>query len=370
MAVGMINGFGGPWLESRGLDAFQIGIINALPIAFMVLLTVPIGRLADKARDWRDVIQIGMVLNAAILFGLFWATGFYGILFVWTIGVLSQSLTIPVSDGAALRYGRRNGGNLGSFRALSTIGYLLVILAAGPALSQWGFAIFLPLLVGFSVMRALCALALPRLRAAEDEVTAKPPFPLSALRRRWFLLPCLGAAILLATTLVLNGFQSVLWLRQGLSPTQIGILIALGAGAEAALFFAYGWITRFVSPVTLLLIAAVASALRYVLLGLELPFAALLLVQLMHALTFGVAFLASANFIADNTGEEIAASAQAVLTMTFQVIGVLLLLSFGWLANQAGLAAYFALAGVASLAVVLIALAGKAPLSQNSQKSG
>ena len=48
-------------------------MINALPVLIMLGLNLFVGRLADRAADWRQVIVAGALLSAAIPFGLFFA---------------------------------------------------------------------------------------------------------------------------------------------------------------------------------------------------------------------------------------------------------------------------------------------------------
>jgi len=337
------------------------------------LLTFLVGKLADKAEDWRSTIIIGMTLAAVVPFGLLWAKGFYAILAFWTVMVVAQATTIPVVDAAGLRFGRRNGITLGGLRALTTFGYLAVILLAGPVIDRFGLSAFLPLLLGLAMLRALVAFALPRLRAEEreEETTALPKELLTSL---WFMGPVIGSAIILATVMVLNAFQGVVWAQQGIPTGTIGRLIALGAFAEFLMFLAYPKFAHRFTPQTLLLVAAAITVGRWSLLAYDLPIWALIFVQLLHAFSYGLMFLASANFIADYTSEEVAAQAQAVLVVIQQGLGMIIVAGFGWLAGVWGAPAYFVLAVIAALAVLLYCFSGKPPLEadlpQNPQKSG
>ena len=48
------DGDGGIWFTEKGLNAGQIGIVNALPVFVMLILNMIVGRIADRARDWRQ----------------------------------------------------------------------------------------------------------------------------------------------------------------------------------------------------------------------------------------------------------------------------------------------------------------------------
>ncbi len=359
MSVGMVNAYGGLWLVERGLSEAQIGLIYSLPIGIILLLTFFVGKIADRAEDWRSTIIVGMLLAAIVPFGLLWSFSFVSILAFWTVMVVAQATTVPVVDAAGLRFGRRNGITLGGLRALTTFGYLLVILAAGPVIDKFGLIVFLPLLLGLAILRSTVAFALPRLRAPEREEEKSQSIPKELMTSLWFMGPVVGSAVILGTVMVLNAFQGVIWAEQGLEPGVIGRLIALGAFAEFLMFLFYPKIAKRYTPQLLLLVAAAVTVGRWCLLSFELPVWALIFVQLLHAFSYGIVFLGSANFIADYTSEEVAAQAQAVLMLLTQAVGMVVVAGFGWLAGLWSADAYLALAVVAAIAVALIAMSGK-----------
>ena len=55
-ATGAGSVYFGIWLKQHGVAASEIGIINALPLVVMLAINVLIGRIADRASDWRVVI--------------------------------------------------------------------------------------------------------------------------------------------------------------------------------------------------------------------------------------------------------------------------------------------------------------------------
>ena len=98
--------YAGIWFAQQGLSAAEIGIVNALPVLIVLGLNLVVGRLADRAGDWRQVIVAGALLSAAIPFGLFFAHGFWGILVVWTCGALPvaaiATVQVPSTAAAAM----------------------------------------------------------------------------------------------------------------------------------------------------------------------------------------------------------------------------------------------------------------------------
>jgi len=354
--------YAGIWFSQQGLSAAEIGIVNALPVLIMLGLNLVVGRLADRAGDWRQVIVAGALLSAAIPFGLFFAHGFWGILVVWTCGALPVAAIAPVADAAALRLTQRNGTDFGVVRGWGTVGYMAFNFVPGILVSLLGAMIFVPLYVFLNFMRGVVALALPNFRRPATMPTVAgvlaPPTAskLGQVMQPWFLLPLIGSAIVFATHIILNAFAALLWQRQGISPAVIGPLIALGAFAEAATMFAWRRVGARFSARTVLLVSALASVVRWTAMGFSPPVYVLVFLQLLQSLTFALGYLGSVHFIAKWTGEDIAAEAQSLFVVLQQVATVIALAGFGWLVGIMGAYGYLVAAGFALLAAGLIAV--------------
>jgi len=355
MTGGAATVFAGIWFSGEGLSSEEIGLINAVPVLTMLVLNLVVGRIADRADDWRQVIMIGAVAAGIFPFGLFFVNEFWGILLFWTLATVALMAVTPVADAAAMRITRRRGTDYGAIRAWGTVGYLLVIFATGYLVIWFGGGIFLPLFVALAVLRGVAALALPRFRAPKDEGTpTKGATHLLQVMQPWFLLPILGWAMVFATHLILNAFQSLLWKQQGIAEDVIGVLIALGAASEAAMFFAFRRFAGRFSARTLILLSAAVSAARWVAMSFSPGVEILFGLQLLHSVTFALGFLGCTNFIANWTSEDIAAEAQSFAVVLQQAMAVVAIAGFGWLAGAWGAQAYLASAAFAALGGVLV----------------
>ena len=354
MGAALSNVYAGLWMAGKGLSPDQIGAVNAVPLAIMLLLNWLVGRLADRATDWRGVIVGGAVLAAVAPLGFFAVEGFWGILLVWTLAGLPHMATIPVLDAAAMRMTARRGTAFGSLRAWGTAGYLAVLLVAGWLMEELGPAGFAPLMVAFAGIRALAALGLPRFRAPEGEAPTGGARRLSEVMKPWFLLPLLGWAAVFATHLVLNAFQGLLWQAQGFGLGTIGLLIALGAASETLVFFVYGRVFKRFRARTLMMASAGLTVLRWALMAQapDLPLAVAL--QAMHGLTYAMGFLACVQFIANWTSEDIAAEAQGFFVVLQQGMSVAAMAGFGLLMQHWGAGAHWGSAGFAALGALAI----------------
>lgn len=357
MSVGAVNGFAGIWFASIGILPEQIGIITAAPVVVVLLFGFYVGRLADLSSDWRHTIVIGAVLSGLAPIILFFVDGFWSVCLVWTLCVTAQMATLPILDAAAIRMTRRRGSDFSVFYAWKTVGYLLMIFFSGVLITRFGVPFFLPLFVGLSALRGVMAFSLPKFRESRIvPMVAKPKPSMRAVIKPWFILPLLAWSLVHCTHFVQNGFLGLLWTQQGLPASTIGLLIAASSVAETAMFLYFKRFSSKFRPEHLILISALAGVARWGALayspGIELLFP----LQLLHAFTYAIGFLACTNLIADKTSEEIAAQAQSFFTVMQLGIAIPVLVGFGWLAGAFGAKAFLASSGLAGIGATILIL--------------
>ena len=367
MPAGVIGVHAGIWFADKGLSSAEIGIVTSVPVLVILCLNITIGRLADRASDWRKAIALGATLQAIATLGLFAVDTFWGILAVWTTIMVPSSAIVPVTDAATVRLTRRRGSRFGTLRACATVGYLCAVYVTGIAISALGGNAFVPIFVAVTLLKAAAAQFLPQFRTPEERAAHTPSDNELGVRRLVevmripFLLPLIGFAMIFSTHHILNVFAALLWKSQGISSATIGQLIVIGAVAEAAMMFGWSW-TRFggrVKPQHCLVLAGVVAAVRWALMSLAPPVPFLVVLQVLHAITFGLGYLAIVQFIASETHERIAAEAQSFYAIVQSLMVVITVTSFGWFVDGLGAHAYLA-ASVFALAGVGLILAGLA----------
>ncbi len=361
------------WLSEKGITPEQIGLINAVPVFAILALNLVVGRIADRARDWRQAILIGALIGGIVPIGLFFVNEFWGILLFWTLACEPTGVTGPVLDAATMRLTRRNGSDFGAIRAWGTIGFMLFNGLTGYLVAWYGSGVFVPLFVGLTLLRALAALQLPAFRAPAEEPTlatlAQPvpalraPGRLRAVLQPWFLLPLIGFCFIYAAHYIFNAFAALVWKGQGVGEEIIGPLIALGSASEALMMFAWQRFGGRVSARQLMLIAAAAGLVRWSAMAMEPSVPVLIALQMGHGITFAIGYLGCVHFIANWTSEDIAAETQSLFTVGQQLTSVITVIGFGALIPLFGAQAFFASAGLAFIggAFVWLSLRMKPP---------
>lgn len=353
---GAYTAFGGIWFAHIGMSSGEIGLINAVPTLVILLLNIAVGKISDRAPDWRGTIVIGTLLSAVAILPLPFASGFYPILILWTLTTIPFAAVMPVLDAASISLTKRNGSDFGRIRAWGTIGFLVFNVLTGVLIAQIGLAAFPWLIVALAVLRGAAAGLLPRFREPRAETAAPgaadPGFPQG--RQMWFLLPLIAFAGIFATMGIVNTFGPLLWARQGISPELIGLLVGTASASEIAAMFLWRHIRHLLPARGMVLIAAACGMLRWGLLALAPPLPVIFFAQALHAVSFALALLAALQFIANATEDRVAAQAQAVFVVLQQVLTVVALAGFGGLFDQYGAPAYLVSVGLALLSAVCI----------------
>lgn len=361
----------GIWLTDQGLSSGEVGWISSVPIFLLLFFNIHVGRLADRAGDWRNVIIAGAALSGLLTAGMFFVNGFWGILIMWTVAGLPAGLVTPVIDAAVLRMTRRTGGNFAALRAFGTVGYMLALSGVAWAADTFGGGAFLPVILGLALTRAALSFLLPRLRAP---AATPPPTPapgrkmrLAELLKPWFLAPIVAFALVQSLHYVIGTFAGIVWRDNGIPELYVGPLLALGAASEVTAMFLFKRIAGQFGARHLMAFAMLVSAGRWAVMALNPPLWLLALLQLTHGITFGICYLGLMNFIANWTPEDVAAEAQSFATVVQLSFVVVTISAFGYLIDGFGIQSFSTGLVFSLVALVLVLWSLRAmPTSETS----
>jgi MFS transporter, PPP family, 3-phenylpropionic acid transporter len=373
------------WLADHGIGPERIGLVNALPLIVVVLLSVSVGRLADRATDWRGVIVACSAIAAAASAALFLVHSFWAIAFVWTLTMAPFLIMTPVVDAATVRMAARVGVAYGAIRVWGTIGYIVVVVLTGWVMQAFGDGLFVVLLVAVSALRFAIALLLPRLRAPEAPATSDAITPQDGkaagefkdLLRPWFLAPVLAGSLLSASHSVLYGFGPLLWKSKGVPEGLIGIYLAIGPIAEIVAMLVSGRVLARFEARRVMIACSLIGLLRWCGLAAP-PWPALVApLQALHLVTFGFGYVAFVVFVDESSRLAIAAQAQSFAATVRNVLSILAFAAFGLVTTRLGAYAYFGAAAMCGVGALLclgsLALhpaqgGGRAPRRQSARR--
>jgi PPP family 3-phenylpropionic acid transporter len=290
-ALGAIVPYLPVWLgEAKGLTGTQTGLILSSSSFGRIIFGPLAAAWAEGRRDRRTPLLVFGAISTLGYFSLGVLDAFWPIaLGCFATGVAVQCL-IAFSESATLRatansliwpYGRA--------RALASTAFAAASLGAGALVQAFGVA---SAYIWFVVaLRVACAATFALKPEPVTSVNVKPMAKrlldgVGLFGRPALFFAVVAAGLIQAAHAFYYGFSSTIWLAQGFSGTQVGILWALGVGIEV-LFLAF-IVPRLnhLRPETLIFVGGLGSVVRWWSMSFELGLGITLVLQCLHALTF------------------------------------------------------------------------------------
>lgn len=291
VALGAIMPYLPVWLaETKGLSGAQIGVILASSSFGRILVGPLAAAWAEGRRDRRTpLIVFSAALAAGYLsfpfLGVFWPIA----LACFATGVMFQCL-MPFAEAGVMRV---TSGSYrwpyGRARAAASAAFVLANLGAGATIQSFGVPAVYAWFIIATLSTLACAIWLVPEPIANPVVTplkARLAGSFSLFRQRTFLLAVVAASFIQAAHAFYYGFSSKLWLEQGFSGSQVGLLWAFGVVAEIGFFALLASRLNHFRPETLILWGGIASIIRWAAFAQTPDLGVTFLVQGLHALTF------------------------------------------------------------------------------------
>jgi PPP family 3-phenylpropionic acid transporter len=355
LAIGIFVPFGPLWLEDRGLGPEAIGLLLALSSWGRIVTTPAIGHAADRWRHGRLTLVVLAALALLAFASLALLRGFWPLLAPFLLASICLFVLVPLGESRTLTAAADRGLNYGRVRLWGSLAFIAGAIGTGWVVDRTEVSWVLWLLLAALGLTLLAALSLP----ADAPSTGRKLRPglRVLLTDRGFFAVVVAASLLQASHALYYGFSALHWQAAGLAESTIGWLWALGVLAEVLLFaVGVAALARF-GTLGLLVLAGLGGLVRWSLLALTTAVPLLAAGQVLHALTFGAAHLATVHFIARRAPGGLATTAQAVYAaISGGLVMGGLLLAAGWLYRELAGQAYFAMAAV-SLLGLLVAIA-------------
>ena len=345
------------WLEARGIDGWGIGLIAALRPLAGILVPLAFGLVADVFR-LRGVLLRFAVLGTLVAIALVGLAVSFAEPSIALLALLFGLLAIfrapmnALADVAALEEGRTSFGRQ---RLWGSLGFLLTACAAG-YLVDLRAPLGLPVTMGVLLLGALLVTFLLPARA---NVRTLPVW--SAARGLFgsgdYQLFLLGVFLWLAAHSAYDLCVTLHLTALGASSAFAGLAWAIGTLAEVALFAVSApWIERH-GPVRLMLLGVAISVVRWTILATVRSPEVLLPLQVLHAGSFALVFVAALGYVKQRAEPHVLATAQASFTVAGGLgAGAGTIVWGGLYAGFGGATVFATAAGVALTSVVALGL--------------
>ena len=341
------------WFAAKGLDAASVGVALAIPLVVRLIAIPLASRIADQFGAVRGVIVIGA---AASLLG-YLAVGLVhtpaAIMAAVALASIFYTPLMPLADAYALRGLALHGRSYGLLRLWGSAAFIVGTLGGGALLDLIDPRALIWAVVAAMALNAAAACALAPLgekASGRHHISARP-----LLRDRRFLMVAAAAGLIQASHAVYYGFSALQWQSAGYDGTTIAVLWTVGVVAEIVLFAVSARVA--LDPIALLLAGAAGAIIRWAAMAFDPPPMLLLMLQMLHALSFGATHLGALAYVARVAPAGLGASAQGYLAVVIALLtaGAMSVSGELYACWQSG--AYWAMAAFAALGG-LVLLAG------------
>ncbi|EHH2488238.1 3-phenylpropionate MFS transporter [Vibrio vulnificus] len=298
-AYGVYLPFWSLWFKEQGVSSTDIGLLVGIGLATRCVANMVITPRIHKAEHIMPALR--WLSFAALIFvgfhffagGSFWLMALATVLFNLCCGPV-----VPLSDALANYYARLKMLDYGRTRLWGSIAFIAGSTVVGYLISLYGTDMILyTALVGVFISLLLSMRSANVMPVTRSEHHSERPKLTQLLTDGPVVKFLLLAALIQGSHAAYYSFSAIYWQQAGHSEEIIGYLWSLGVVSEVAVFalskrlFA-GWSLR-----ALFVAASIGVMLRWGITASTTLLLGLVLVQLLHGVTFAMAHIAAIQYI-------------------------------------------------------------------------
>ncbi len=369
-AVGIYEPYLNPFWQDLGFSPAQIGLLNGIYPAIAAFVPFLWAAYADVTRRGAAIFLINTWASALVALALPGVAGLVPVALTVLLYAVFRTPLMPLANSMAFRAlaGRRQG--FAAIRLWGTIGYILAAVGAGYLADRIGLQ---AAMYGIGLTGIGCGLigwvGQGRERAELSPVHVRDF--LQALGDRRLALLLIAASLARLSFGPYTTFFTIHLDRLGLSGSFAGTAWAVAAASELAVMMSWTRLSALATTRTWFSLALAAHALRWLLsIGAVAPLW-LLSIQVTHALTFGVFYVAAVEEADALAPAGLRATVQGLFSsVVFGLSGLLGNVLSGLLYEPLGMAWLYAGAAVVSAGGALLYWSGTGCLPATQAEGG
>jgi len=370
LAQYMASGFVFPlfpiYMAYRGLTTWEVGLVVSIATIVSIVPTMVIGRFSDVMGGERVQLVIGL--------GLAFLIPFYIFLNSLLLFIIAHSLYLvlifsymTLAGSIAMDYIRSSRGTrFGRFRTSGALGWILGCFLGGVVVESIGFiGVFLVSCIVFIVSAFLFGFGSSKRKIVSDRVGASSFIRFDVLRdlmfNRLFFYLMISVFVASLTTPAYYTFLPLYMTRVlNTSSFMSSLTFSITPLAEIPAMVYFGALSDRFGRVNVIALCFLAYPLRYLLtVSVGNPFL-VILVQLLHGLTFGGLYVVSTAYISEIVSEDRKGLALSLYTVFMNLGSFIGNYILGWVADFIGFETMYYLAAlISSFSIVIILLSKK-----------
>ena len=353
--IGAQGNFFPLWLRHNGWTATELGWLDGLRYATVIVMPLYWGRLIDRRGDAVGVLKWLAAAGVIGFLPIVWSVDFWVVLVSLTLWAVFRVGQIPALDALTLSRVKRHGGTYGRFRSWGSVGFI-----AGGLLLGWLVEMTDRSIIPTALAMTLCLTLIIVWRIPNERVERRSESKgLAAVKRllshRGLRALYLSAFLSRFTQHGLYGFLPLHLQDLGVEDWAVPLYWSVGVLSEVLLIRSTPRLFAGRSTRTILLVCFAVAAVQFACTALVTDPWLLLAVMTLHGVSFGVWYVASMEYLGKEVEEAQRGTAQALFQITaFGFGGTLSAITAGYLFQAGAGALMFTVAAVASIGVVAI----------------
>ncbi|MEG0471242.1 MAG: 3-phenylpropionate MFS transporter [Solibacillus sp.] len=321
------------WLvNDKGLTVPEAGIIMSFGLVARAVSTMFIFPYVSKVLSNKQVLIFFTTMSLIATFFFIPIDSFQGLFIVTMLFSALYPALLPAVESGASTLMQQGDVHYGKARSLGSFGYVLSVLVISMFTSTYGEQIILWFMIlGLIALLAIQLLPAPKILLMRP-VHEKNASSLSMKG----LLDVKSFAVVLLVVILLQGAHAsyysygYIYIQDlNVNPFYIGIILNVAVVFEIIYFLKADTFLSSWRPSSLLILAAVGSSVRWIVIYLFPSIPVFVVSQALHALSFGVAHYAFIRYITQNLPKEQIPNAQGIYSAFAMSLSAALLTLIG-----------------------------------------
>lgn len=343
------------WFESLGLNSGVIGTLIGLGFATRCVVNLVFTPRVQQVEALLPALRV-LTLMALVTCALHpmmganvWWLAFVTVLFNLAIGP-----AVPLSDALANYYARHRYIDYGRTRLWGSIAFIVGSSLTGWLVTEQSAAIIPWVAIGGLSACLLLTLRRPSIMPqSEHDMTGSKVSMRQLFRDRQVIVFLLIASLLQGSHAAYYSFSAIYWKQAGYSESIVGYLWSLGVVSEVAVFALGARLFSGWSSKSLFQLAALGVLIRWGITGTTTAAIPVVLVQLLHGVTFAGAHLGAMQYIQRECGTRLVAAQAAYNALPMGAVVAALTTTSGWIYAVSPSGTFYAMALLALPVFVL-----------------
>lgn len=310
------------YLQSKGLDSIQIGIVMACGAVVSIIAQPFWGYISDKKKTVKNVLILLICGNFLAISGFFSMETFIAIAMFFTFFMFFNSATGALTETLVISYAHENKVEYGKIRLWGEIGVGLSALLLGILIERLGLGYL------WGIYCILLAATMLIASSLKDSLSTPVPVDFKALGKLFMQPRLLWFLALIMTVSIphrMNDILLALYLSElGASESKLGLAWVVATFSTVPALLLVGRLMKRWNEMIILVAASLAYSIRWAVYSMTDDPMVLVAAQALHSVTFPLFLVAAIQHLAIIVPGELRASGQAAFAVTFGGLGGML----------------------------------------------